>query len=150
MLHRLLLLLALLLAPALAQARGIEPQLVAEGPAPRGGEVELAIHMRTKPGWHGYWLNPGDAGLPMQVDWQLPPGFEVGALRYPVPTRLTIAEIMNYVFEKDYAVLARLKVPANAAGTVPIRASARWLACTDEVCVPESGAFSVNLPVGTG
>ena len=46
----------------------------------------------------------------------------VGPLRYPVPTRLTVAGIMNYVYEKDYAVLVRLKVPAGASGTVPIRA----------------------------
>ena len=68
---------------------GIEPRLVAEGAAPPGGEVELAIHMRPAPGWHGYWLNPGDAGLPMDVQWQLPKGFAAGPLRYPVPTRLT-------------------------------------------------------------
>src|SRR5690349_11604481 len=111
MLRRILLLMALLLAPAMASARGIEPELVAEGPASAGGEVELAIHMRTNPGWHGYWLNPGDAGLPMDVKWQLPAGFVAGQLRYPVPTRLTVAGIMNYVYEKDYAVLVRLKVP---------------------------------------
>src|SRR3954464_14280131 len=93
----LLLFLALLLAPALTQARGIEPRLVAEGPAPPGGEVELALDMRTNPGWHGYWLNPGVAGLPMDVKWQLPKGFSAGPLRYPVPTRLTVARIMNYV-----------------------------------------------------
>ena len=150
MLRRLLLLFALLLTPALGQARGIEPQLVAEGPAPPGGEVELAIHMRTNPGWHGYWLNPGDAGLPMDVKWQLPPGFAAGPLRYPVPTRLTIAGLMNYVYEHDYAVLVRLKVPSNSRGLVPIRASARWLACTDKICVPESGNLALDLPVATG
>jgi DsbC/DsbD-like thiol-disulfide interchange protein/cytochrome c biogenesis protein CcdA len=150
MLRRLLILIALLLAPALAQGRGIEPALVAEGRAPPGGEVELAIHMRTNPGWHGYWLNPGDAGLPMEVKWQLPPGFSMGPLRYPVPTRLTTAGIMNYVYEKDYAVLVRLKVPEGASGTVPIRASATWLACTDKICVPEKGEFALELPVGTG
>ena len=146
-----MLFLSLMLAPlAAAQARGIEPELVAEGPAPAGGEVELAIHMRTNPGWHGYWLNPGDAGLPMDVQWQLPPGFSVGALHYPVPSRLTIAGLMNYVYEHDYAVLVRLKVPANARGTIPIRAAATWLACTDKVCVPENGTFELDLPVGTG
>ena len=46
---------------------------------------------------------------------------------------------MNYVYERDYAVLVRLKVPASASGTIPIRAEARWLACTDKVCVPEQG-----------
>jgi DsbC/DsbD-like thiol-disulfide interchange protein/cytochrome c biogenesis protein CcdA len=150
MLRRLLLLLALLVAPALAQARGIEPELIAEGPAPPGGEVELAIRMHTAPGWHGYWLNPGDAGLPMDVKWQLPPGFSAGPLRYPVPARLTVAGLMNYVYETDYSVLVRLKVPAGATGTIPIRAEAQWLACTDKVCVPERGEFSLDLPVGTG
>jgi DsbC/DsbD-like thiol-disulfide interchange protein/cytochrome c biogenesis protein CcdA len=150
MLRRILLLIALLFAPAMVQARGIEPELVAEGPAPAGGEVELAIHMRTNPGWHGYWLNPGDAGLPMDVKWQLPAGYAVGPLRYPVPTRLTVAGIMNYVYETDYAVLVRLKVPAGSAGTVPIRADARWLACTDKICVPEQGELALDLPVGSG
>jgi len=150
MLRRLLILLLLLIGPALAHARGIEPELVAEGPATPGGEVELAIHMQPEPGWHGYWLNPGDAGLPMDVQWQLPKGFAAGPLRYPVPTQLRVAGIMNYVFERDYAVLVRLKVPANAKGTVPIRAQARWLACTDKICVPEHGELALDLPVGSG
>ena len=150
MLRRLLILLALLLAPALVQARGIEPQLVAEGPATPGGEVDLAVHMVTKPGWHGYWLNPGDAGLPMDVQWRLPKGFAAGRLRYPIPRRLTVAGLMNYVYERDYAVLVRLEVPADAKGNVPIRADARWLACTDKICVPEQGQLSLDLPVGSG
>jgi DsbC/DsbD-like thiol-disulfide interchange protein/cytochrome c biogenesis protein CcdA len=150
MFRRLLILLALLLLPSLVQARGIEPELVAEGPAPPGGEVDVAIHMRTNPGWHGYWLNPGDAGLPMDVQWQLPRGFSAGPLRYPVPSRLTVADLMNYVYEHDYAVLVRLKVPADARGTVPIRADAHWLACTDKICVPEQGQLALDLPVGSG
>ena len=143
---------ALAAIPAAAQPRvnAIQPELVAEGPAVPGGEVELAIVMHTRPGWHGYWLNPGDAGLPMEVKWQLPPGYSVGALRYPVPTRMTIADLMNYVYERDYAVLVRLKVPSGVTGSIPIRADARWLACTDKICVPEKGSFALDLPVGTG
>lgn len=150
MLRRLLILFALLFLPSQLQARGIEPELVAEGPAPAGGEVELAIHMHPAAGWHGYWLNPGDAGLPMDLTWHLPPGFAVGPLRYPVPTRLEIAGLMNYVYERDYAVLVRLKVPAGAKGIIPVRAEAHWLACTDKICVPEEGTLSLDLPVGSG
>ena len=150
-----LILLALLSAPALAQlppphVNAIQPELTAEGPATAGGAVELALVMHTRKGWHGYWLNPGDAGLPMQVDWHLPAGASVGALRYPVPGRLIVAELMNYVFEKDYAVLARLAVPAGASGMLPLSATMHWLACTDEVCVPEHGEVRLQLPVGTG
>jgi DsbC/DsbD-like thiol-disulfide interchange protein/cytochrome c biogenesis protein CcdA len=149
---RILLLFVALLVPEAAQARtnAIQPELVAEGPAVPGGEVELALRMRTRPGWHGYWSNPGDAGLPMTVDWRLPPGFSVGELRYPVPTRLRIGELMNFVFKGDYAVLVRLKVPPGTKEPVRLAARGRWLACTDVVCVPEQGDVSLELPVGTG
>ena len=155
MLHRLFLLIALLFAaPALGQlpprANSITPELIAEGPVTPGGEVELAILMRTKPGWHGYWLNPGDAGLPMRIEWQLPEGATLSPLRYPVPDKLLVAGIVNYVYQRDYALLARIRLPASATGTVPIRATAQRLACTDEVSVPERGSFSTDIKVGAG
>ena len=147
--------LMLLGAPALAGGlanggNAIQPELVAEGPARPGQPLDLAIVMHTTPGWHGYWQNPGDAGLAMQVAWQLPPGAVVGPLRYPVPTRLLASGIVNFVYERDYALLVRLTVPAGARGILPIRAKAQWLACTEEVCVPEHGTIALDLPVGDG
>ena len=145
---------ALLAQPAVAQLaprqNAIRPELIVEGPATPGREVELAILMQTKPGWHGYWVNPGDAGLPMKIEWQLPPGAELGPLRFPVPDKLLVAGIVNYVYERDHALLTRLKVPADAKGTIRLRAEAQWLACTDKVCVPERGKISLDLPVGSG
>jgi DsbC/DsbD-like thiol-disulfide interchange protein/cytochrome c biogenesis protein CcdA len=105
--------------------------------------------MHTREGWHGYWLNPGDAGLPMRAAWSLPAGASLGPLRFPVPSRLTIAGLMNYVYERDHAVLTKLQVPREANGPLRIEARLQWLACTDKVCVPEQGTVSLNLPVGT-
>jgi DsbC/DsbD-like thiol-disulfide interchange protein/cytochrome c biogenesis protein CcdA len=153
MLRWLLLLLTLIATPAAAQLprqNAIQPELVAEGPVEPGGEVELAIVMHTRPGWHGYWLNPGDAGLPMTIKWDLPKGAGLGPLRFPVPQRLLVAGMVNYVYERDHALLTRLKVPKDASGVVPLRAEAQWLACTDKVCVPERGSISLNIPVGAG
>ena len=151
---RFLFLLLFLVAPVAAQPlpapgkTAIRPELIAETRAVPGGEVELAILMHTTPGWHGYWLNPGDAGLPMSVEWTLPPGWSVGPMRYPVPVKLLVAGIVNYVYEKDYAVLLRLKVPGGVSGSHPISAKMRWLACTDKVCVPEKGDVSLSVPTG--
>ena len=155
MIRWLVLLVSMLLAlPAFAQVgpreNAIRPELVAEGPAVPGGEVELAILMHTKPGWHGYWINPGDAGLPMKIEWRLPKSASLGPLRFPVPDRLLVAGIVNYVYERDHAILTRLKVPSDAFGALPVRASAQWLACTDKICVPERGEFSLVIPVGRG
>lgn len=154
MIRWLIFLFALISAPAAAQVaprqNAIQPELIAEGPATPGGEVELAILMHTSPGWHGYWVNPGDAGLPMTIEWQLPKGAGLEPLRFPVPDKLLVAGIVNYVYERDHALLTRLKVPADAKGIVPLRAEAQWLACTDKVCVPERGSISLDLPVGNG
>ncbi len=149
----LFLLIALLFAaPALAQlppprVNAIQPELVAETRAVAGQAVDLAIVMHTRAGWHGYWQNPGDAGLPMRAEWTLPEGARVGPLRYPVPTRLIIAGLMNYVYERDHAILVRLDVPAGATGPIKVRAKLNWLACTDEVCVPERGEVAIDVPV---
>lgn len=129
----------------LSRQNAIQPELVLESHSVPGGEVELAILMHTTPGWHGYWLNPGDAGLPMSVEWTLPKGWSVGELRYPVPGRLLVAGIENYVYEKDYAVLTRLRVPAGANDQA-IAAKLRYLACTDRICVPEQAEVSLNVP----
>jgi DsbC/DsbD-like thiol-disulfide interchange protein/cytochrome c biogenesis protein CcdA len=150
----LFLLLSAFAQPATAQLapqqNAIQPELIAEGPATPGGEVELAILMHTSPGWHGYWLNPGDAGLPMKIEWELPPGAELEPLRFPVPQKLLVAGIVNYVYERDHALLTRLKVPADAKGVLPLRAEAQWLACTDKVCVPERGSIALDVPIGNG
>lgn len=136
--------------PAFAKTAHIIPALVAEAPGQPGKTVTLAIVMRPEQGWHGYWLNPGDAGLGMTVDWSLPAGFKAGPLRYPVPDTLLISGLMNHVFEHEYALLVDVAVPADAriGQTVRIGGKAQWLACTDKICVPESGDISADIAVG--
>ncbi|KMS55712.1 protein-disulfide reductase DsbD family protein [Sphingobium cupriresistens] len=134
-------------------AAHIAAQLVAESAAPKAGEgTTIAFAMTPEKGWHGYWENPGDAGLGMTVDWTLPKGVSVGPLRYPVPETLLISGLMNHVYEGPYGVLATLKVAAGLPpGTrLPVRAKAQWLACTDKVCVPESGDLALDLVAGDG
>jgi DsbC/DsbD-like thiol-disulfide interchange protein/cytochrome c biogenesis protein CcdA len=136
--------------PALAAPNHIKAELVTKSAAPAGGEVTLAIHMRPDAGWHGYWRNPGDAGLGMMLDWTLPAGASAGELVYPVPDTLLISGLMNHVYEHDYAVLVTLKLPADArnGAVLPIAAKASWLACTDKICVPERAVLTGSVRVG--
>lgn len=152
-----LLLLVALTAPAHAQLppgeKAMAVRLVAESDrAPAGGRVTLALLMSPKPGWHGYWQNPGDAGAPTRIAWTLPPGVKAGPLRYPVPERLLIAGLMNYVYQGPYAELIDLDLPAGLAeGThLPIAAKVDYLVCTDRICVPESAEVSADLVIGHG
>lgn len=139
--------------PVAAAQTHIRAVLVAETASPAPGQrVTLAIRMTPEPGWHGYWLNPGDAGLPMEINWALPKGMAAEQLRYPVPKTLLVSGLMNHVFKGEYALLTRLTVPttASAGSTLPVRAKANWLACTDKICVPEEGDLTLDLIVGDG
>jgi DsbC/DsbD-like thiol-disulfide interchange protein/cytochrome c biogenesis protein CcdA len=147
----LLQLAALMIAlPASAAPTHIAAELIAESAAAPGSEVTLAISMRPDADWHGYWSNPGDAGLGMELDWTLPSDASAGPPRYPVPETLLIAGLMNHVYEHDYAVLVPFRVPASAApgSVLPIRLKAQWLACTDKICVPEQAELAGSVRVG--
>ena len=115
-----------------------------------GETVTLALTMRPAPGWHGYWKNPGDSGMETQIAWELPAGLTAGEIQYPVPDRLIVSGLMNYVYEGDYAQLIDVRVPTGLApGTrLPIRARVDYLACTDEECVPETANVAVDLEAG--
>ena len=157
---RLLLWLAPLLAaflpapPAAAQTaerNHIVTRFIAEWDQPvAGSTVNLAIHMTPEPGWHGYWKNPGDSGIEPTVKWTLPRGAAASPLQYPVPDRLLVGGLMNYVYDEPYALLLKLKVPDGLApGTpLPVRGKFDYLVCTKEVCVPESAELALDLSVG--
>lgn len=136
-------------APTQHMAVGLE--IETGRPAP-GSRTTLALTMRPEAGWHGYWQNPGDAGVPTDVEWNLPKGVKIGPLRYPVPDRLLVQGLMNYVYSAPYAHLAEVRIASDIpAGTaLTISGTAFWLVCSDRLCVPEQGPVQARIVVGDG
>lgn len=156
MIARLLLILACLgCGPALAQgfrvpADLVRASLVAEPAAVAGGTpFMLAVHMRLKQGWHVYWRNPGDSGLPPEVTWTLPAGFGNGAIRWPAPHRIPIATLMNYGYEDEVTLLVPVTPPPSLDPAEPVRIAGKltYLVCETE-CVPGAADLALTLPVG--
>ena len=86
--------------------------LYADGAPQAGQEWMLALRFDpSAPEWHGYWSNPGDAGQGLKLWLDLPEGWQIGDLVYPVPKRLTISGLMNHIYEGPYTVLLPIKVP---------------------------------------
>ena len=136
----------------------VRAQLVAHAPqglapgAPLAGPVMLGLALEHQPGWHTYWKNPGDSGLPTTLAWTLPAGFSAGDLQWPAPQQLPLGPLMNYGYAGKVLLPVALSVPPSAAaapsGVVQIRLRADWLVCK-EICIPESGAFQLDLPART-
>src|SRR3546814_3090928 len=113
-------------------------ELVAESETPRAGsEIAVALVMTPDPGWHGYWLNTGDAGMPDRISWSLPEKASVTPPAYPVPERLIVAGLMNYVYSRPYALIGRLKLPPGLADGAPVQVvvDIDYLVCSDTLCV---------------
>jgi DsbC/DsbD-like thiol-disulfide interchange protein len=74
-LMRLGLAVAVLLSPAASSAatRHVQASLVPETESIQPGRpVVVGIRLRMEDGWHTYWKNPADAGLPTRMTWKLP------------------------------------------------------------------------------
>ncbi len=141
------------MSPLRAEPNHIVATLVAESATPAPGQtVMLAVAMQPEPGWHGYWSNPGEAGFEPRFDWTLPQGATTGKVAFPVPQPLVVGGLMNYVFEGPHALLVPLTLPPGlAVGTkLPVALKLDYLACTDQICVPQRAALSTVLTVGDG
>lgn len=114
-----------------------------------GEEATVGLHLKLDEGWHVYWRNPGESGLPPSIAWELPEGFEAGAIRWPVPERIVMGPILNFGYEGEVVFPVTIRVPKDASGKVELRAKAEWLVC-EETCISGEAPLTIELTVSRG
>ncbi|MDD0838854.1 protein-disulfide reductase DsbD family protein [Curvibacter sp. HBC61] len=122
--------------------------LAPQGVGP-GQPLWLGLSLRHQPGWHTYWKNPGDSGLPTQLSWQLPAGLSAGEIDWPVPHKIRIGQLANLGYENTVLLPVPVQVSRDwrATGdTLPVRLHAQWLVCREE-CIPEQADLALDVPV---
>ena len=129
----------------------VRAELVAnapEGIVP-GKAIELGLLIEHQPQWHTYWKNPGDSGLPTQLEWQLPPSWDAAEIAWPTPHPIRIGNLVNYGYEGKVLLPVKVQIPTTFAAdstSATVQLKATWLVCRVE-CIPEEGSFSLTLPV---
>lgn len=111
-----------------------------------GETLRLGVVMTMDPHWHTYWLNPGDAGMPTQLDWSLPEGFDAGEIRWPVPSRYDVGGVISLGYEDRAVLVVPLQTPDSAepGKDYTFRAEVEWLECKD-VCLPGDASVEITL-----
>lgn len=102
----------------------------------------VGIRFTLQPEWYLYWKNPGDAGLPIEVQWELPPGWKAGDVQLPTPSKFVHGDITAFGY-KDEVVLLTTVIPARDSKG-PIKARLNWLVCR-ESCL--RGGKTVTLDI---
>ena len=113
-----------------------------------GKAFTAGLLLRMAPHWHTYWKFSGDAGLPSEIKWTLPPGWKAGEIQWPIPLRLMDpGDIETYGYENEVLLMQEITPPASFAdSSVKLSAEATWLVC-ERLCIPGSTKLSLDLPI---
>lgn len=147
----------LLLAPVPLSAKPVKAphvsvELVAESASLKPGtETWIGLAYTLEPGWHVYWRNPGDSGVPPTITWTLPEGFSAGEIQWPRPDRIQEGPLVSFGYHGTVMLMVPLSIPASyrPGSRVEIRAATSWLVCKD-TCIPGKADLLLTLGEARG
>ena len=107
-------------------------------------EFIAAIKFTLTPGWHIYWKNPGDSGLPPEINWQLPKGLEVKEILWPVPELASLDPLTSYGYYDELVLPIRFIAGEGFSFDQNFSAFISFLIC-DDICIPEDTNININF-----
>jgi len=129
----------------------VRPELLADTTAIVPGKpFTVGLLLRMAPGWHTYWKFSGDAGLPTELKWKLPPGWRVGHIQWPIPLKtVDPGDIETYGYENEVLLMQEITPPSKLdASSVKLSTEASWLVC-EKICIPGGATLQLDLPVAS-
>jgi thiol:disulfide interchange protein/DsbC/DsbD-like thiol-disulfide interchange protein len=112
-----------------------------------GDTITVGLQFDVAPGWHIYWKNPGDSGLPARIDWARSEGATgTGIHTWPAPHEQPLDGLMNYGYEGEVVMLFDVTIEGDASGSITLDADVSYLICLD-ICIPEDVKLRLSLPV---
>ena len=112
-----------------------------------GGGDHGGLYFKLEPGWHVYWKNPGDAGLPPNIHWTLPEGVTAGPLQFTAPKRLPLGPLMDYGYDNEVLYPFRLELAKSVKpGIAVLHAKVDWLVCRSS-CIPDKADLEITQKI---
>jgi suppressor for copper-sensitivity B len=120
--------------------------LAAQDAAGPDGRLRLGVEIRLAPGWHTYWRDPGESGMPPAFDWSASENLASAELRWPAPRRFQAFGLDGYGWEGAvvFPVEARAARPAQP---VRLRLKLDFQVC-EEICIPVAAELALDLAAG--
>lgn len=121
------------------KGEGVTLRLVADRPGTDGG-FRAALLVDLDPGWKTYWLDPGEAGIPPELDFSASRGVEAVDAFFPAPHRFDDGFAKSMVYSGPFAVAlaGRLSPPARLDVKVTLGV------CRD-ICIPIAAKLDADF-----
>ena len=104
----------------------------------------VGIKFNIEPGWHVYWKNPGDSGLPANVDWQNINSIEFKNFLWPPPEKTPEEPLMTYGYYNELVLPAIFSVGSDFTDEGASQFDIDFLIC-EKICIPESVSIEFDL-----
>lgn len=101
----------------------------------------LGVEFYLPEGWHVYWKNPGDSGLPPKVK-SSHADVVLGAIEYAAPERFVAFDVVGYGYHKATLMTVPVEIKNVLQDVVSADISVDFLMCKD-ICIP--GSFTHNV-----
>ncbi len=128
----------------------VKAELIADTTAVVPGKTFTAgLFLRIAPGWHTYWKFSGDAGIPIELKWKLPPGWKAGGMHWPVPLKFDDpGDIKTYGYHDEVLLMQEITPSASISeAKIKLTADASWLVC-EKICIPGGADLTLELTEG--
>jgi DsbC/DsbD-like thiol-disulfide interchange protein len=111
-----------------------------------GSDAGLGLEYRLAPGWHVYWLNPGDAGYPPKLTLTSGP-VSAPQLRYPAPHRFDLpGGLVSFGYGDEVIYPLDATLAADAGSLATLAAEIDYLVCAEQ-CIPYRQTVTLEMPV---
>ncbi len=106
------------------------------------GTIDLGYKFIFTPGWHTYWINPGDSGGPPNFQFNQIKGWKINQNLWPGPQTIEYPPLMTYGYENEVVFPFKLEIAdlENKEADINIK----FLVC-DDICVPEEANLKLIL-----
>ena len=109
------------------------------------GIVDLGYKFVFTPGWHTYWVNPGDSGGPPTFTSTISNGWKINPNLWPGPQTIEYPPLMTYGYENE--VIFPFKLDITDLDDKETDINIKFLVC-DDICVPEEANLKLILKNG--
>ena len=112
-----------------------------------GDELLVGFKFSLSPGWHTYWVNPGDAGEGASIKWNLPRDVKASNILWPGPERIPVEPLMTFGYEDEVVLLTKIYTTKNTDIPLTLNALVSWYTCK-EICIPQEAEVSIPIKLG--
>lgn len=144
-----ILILVQLTSDSLAQSKAnSEAILVSDSYlAKKDTSISLGVLIKLADGWHIYWKNSGDSGIPTSIEWIVPKGMEVPKINWPIPKAFEFDGLVSYGYENQVLFMTDFPISKDFDGKIiSISAKIRSLICKD-LCIPFDTTVNITIDI---